>query len=295
MSYWLLFAVLYPFLYAIVNVIDKFLIEKKIRNYYSYSFVTGLLFMISAIIVWAIVGLPLLPKSIIFFAVLSGVVYGLVYYVYFYLLTKIEVSRIIGMVYLFAAFVAVYSRIFLGEQLSVLKYIAIGVAIIGTALIGAHRHGKKIFIIHKFLWIMVLYAAILGIVDVCDKFVLNHVTNWEGYVVLTVPLALTLMLPVFSAKVRKDLPQTIKYWPLIFFVQSIAILGLFAFFKAVSMQKIAIISAMGTLQPVFLFMIMLALSIFVPKILKEVLEPKIIIYKAIGILLVVAAAIILGT
>lgn len=282
-------------MYAIVNVIDKFLIEKKVRNCYSYSFFIGASFLVSAIIVWGIVGLPLLSKSVVFFSVLSGVVYGLVYYMYFYLLRKIEVSRIIGMGYLFAAFVAVYSRIFLGEQLSALKYAAIGIAIIGTALIGAHRHGNKTFVIHKFFGLMVLYAAILGIVDVCDKFVLNRVTNWEGYVLLTIPLGLMLMLPVFSAKVRKDIPQTAKYLRLILFVQSLAILGLFAFVKSASLQKIAIVSSMGTLQPVFVFMIMFGLSIFVPKLLKEVIEPKIVIYKAIGIACVVAAAMILSS
>ena len=293
MQTWILLAITYPFLYAFVNVIDKFLLEKKIKNFYSYSIITGMVWLASSIITWAIVGMPKLGPKVIFIGILAGVAYGIIFLMYFHLLTYAEVSRVIGMGYLYAAFVAVYARIFLGEMLSAIKYGAIALAILGTILLGMQRIKQKWRLGHLF-WFMILYAIILAIVDVSDKYLLGYLTYWQTYAFFTLPLSIVLMLPAFSKKARKDLPNTMRNWVAILIVQILGIVGTFIFLKAASLAPIAIVSGLGTLQPMFVFLIMLLLSLFTPKLLKEVITPGAIAYKILGIAGVVIGAIILS-
>jgi len=290
---WLVLALLWPLLYSFVNIIDKFLIEKRVKNYYSYGVLTGVLFLLSVGIIWSLVDLPTISKSVLFFGTLAGVTYGIIYLMYFRFLAYAEVSRIIGMGYLFVAFVAVYSRIFLGEELSVIKYGAILVAIFGTMLLGVHKHGQKLKFTH-FFWLMILYAAILGIVDVSDKYVVEHVTFWEAYILVTIPLGIVLLSPLASTKVRADLRQAARSLPGIILAQVFTIAGSLTFLAAAAQAPIAIVSALGTLQPVFVFLLMLLSSVFTPRMLKEIMTPRVLGFKMLGIACVVAAAVVLS-
>ena len=92
MAPWLLFALLYPVLLGISNLLDKFLVGKKVKNPRSYGIIAGAILLVSAFVVWLFVGLPKMPGSVIFFGLLSGFTYGFCYLIYYKLLKYAEVS-----------------------------------------------------------------------------------------------------------------------------------------------------------------------------------------------------------
>jgi len=293
MESWLLFALAYPLLYAFVNVLDKFLLANRIKNYYSYAVITGGIWLTAAIIILLIVGFPQMTTKVLFFAILSGILYGLMAWVYYHMITHAEVSRVVGMAYLSVAVTAIFSYIFLKETLPMFKYVAILLAIIGTIILGIEKTPKKIRFNHVFK-LLLLYVFIMGIIGVMEKYILNYITSWELFALLNIVTGIVLLLPVFRKQIREDLPNTAKNIIPIIIIQIISITAYAAYLKAASLQKISIIFSIGTLQPVYVFVVMLLLSIFTPHLLKEIITPKAIIQKIIGIGLVVAGVVVLS-
>ena len=141
---------------------------------------------------------------------------------------------------------------------------------------------------------MILYAAILAVVDVSDKYILNHLTFWQTYVVWTLPLCFVLLLPILAKQVRRDMANAARNLPAVIVIQVFNISASFSFLKAASLAPIALVSALGTLQPVFVFFMTLFVSLFMPWLLKEVITSETVVRKMLGIACVVIGAIILS-
>lgn len=293
MESWFFYALIYPLAYSIGNSIDKFLLEKKVKNLYAYSVLVGAILFISALIVAYFVDLPVLNFKMLFFACLSGITFGVVCLIYYHLLTYQELSRVIGIGYLFPAFVALYSRIFLGEQLQPIKYFAIGIAILGSVILSVENDKTKLKLTHA-IWIMLLNAALLGVVDTSDKYVLGFANYWQAYILTTIPMALVLCTPILIKQIRKSIHYEFRNISKILLVESLSITAALSFLKAASIAPITLVSAVGILQPVFVLIITLLLSIFKPHLIKERINFANLVYKIPGIILIVLGAAILN-
>jgi uncharacterized membrane protein len=293
MAAWLIFALLYPILLGISNLLDKFLVEKKVKNPRSYGVIAGAVLLVSAFVVWIFVGLPKMPGSVIFFGILSGVVYGCCYLIYYKIIKFAEISRVVGIAYAFPAFVALFSFLFLREQLSTLKYFAISLAIFGAIAIGI-EHTKQKIKLGAVFWFMLLEAILIGVVDTADKYVVSNLSYWEAFILTTAPLGIFLMLQLLRKDARTDLKQALRHAHLIAVSETFCFVGAFVFLVAASAAPISIVSAIGTLQPAVVFSGTVLLSVFMPRLIKEAVGRKVLIYKIIGIALVVAAAIVLS-
>ena len=62
--------------------------------------------LVSVLVVWLIFGFDMPSNKVLFFGILSGVTYGIAYLVYYYLLSFAEVSRVMGVLYIYVVFVA---------------------------------------------------------------------------------------------------------------------------------------------------------------------------------------------
>lgn len=287
---WQLLAILSPLLYGIANVVDKFLLEKKIGNYYTYAALAGFLTLIAAGIGWLIVGWPTAPQKAILIGLLASIPYAFVIFSYFHLIQNNEVSRVSGMTYLYPAFVALLSFMFLGESIGPVKYLAIGLTITGTIILGrehtSNGNGHMLLIIP-------LFTLGIATVDVSYKYILGFMSYGQAYVLVNLPLSLLLMLPLAWKKVRNDMNHTIKFSPIIISLFLLTLIAHFSYLAAAAQAPISLVSALGTTQPIFVFAIMVLLSSFRPGILREVMTRKGILQKTMGILAVVTGAVIL--
>ncbi|MBI4143849.1 EamA family transporter [Candidatus Woesearchaeota archaeon] len=286
---WLLFAVMQPLINAIINLFDKYMLSKRIKNYYSYGIIVGLTTVTISLIMWSISK----PQNtnIILIGIAAGMFYGTCYFLYFHLFTKSEASRVIGIIYVYPAIVALTSRILLKEQLSTIKYTAIILTVIGAIILGMEKKAKW-ELTHSF-WIAVLIALNVGIVDTMDKYLLQHLTTVQVFSVTYTGVGTMLLLPMLSKKVRKDIKQTIPTIPIIIPMTILSMSATAFFLMAAQQIQVAIVSAIATLQPALVFIGTMILSKFAPHVIKETLKPKLIAYKTAGIFLVVAGAIIL--
>src|SRR3990172_1859155 len=136
---WIILSLIFPALYAFSNIIDKFLLEKRIQNCFSLALVIGWLDLLFALGVLFFIPLKDLTVKLAALGVLSGVIYGMAYLLYYYAISFEEVSRVVSVYYITPILVMILARIFLAESLPVWKYAAAFVAVCGAVLIGLKR------------------------------------------------------------------------------------------------------------------------------------------------------------
>ncbi|MHA1874359.1 MAG: EamA family transporter, partial [Candidatus Heimdallarchaeaceae archaeon] len=269
---WVLFALLAPLFWACCNVIDKFLLEKRIRDAISYQIIITLFNTINIVIL-----LLIAPISTNFYGFILGMIIGLlgIIAVTFYNKSMIyeEASRVVPLVYLSSIFVLILAYIFLGEVFNLEKYIGIIFIVIGGALISYKKIVKKWYFSSAVKFTLIA-AFLWGASSVISKYTLGFIdfftlTVWQliGYLVFG-PLFL------LSRRVRrnflKDIRKFDKKITILMVLNTLFyLIGLLSFFFAASIGMISLVYAIVSTQPFFIFIYMLLISKLAPQIIRE--------------------------
>src|SRR5574341_228526 len=282
---WIIYALLYPALLAVINVVDKFLLAKRIRDYWSLLLVIGFVALPAGILITLFSSWSNVSKMQIALGMVSGVLITISYVVYFYVLSFEEVSRVIYIWYATPVLVALFAALILNENLPWWKYVAIIIAAGGAVLIGMERFAK-IPVMRRGFWFIILMCVFSGIVSIIAKYLLYNLSIWNVIALELLGVSL-LILFVFSKRARSHVRHTIKSLHLIVFSEYFTYIAWLIWAAAVALANVSLVSAMGSVQPLYVLVLMLMLSTFKPHILKEVFTRKTFLIKAVAILMIV--------
>src|SRR5437016_1194511 len=103
MIFALIFAFLAPIFWALMNVLDKFVISQKVKNALSFAAVAGIVnilygFILALSLDWSNVGFEAMLCPVV-----TGALLGLQFYVYFIILQREDVSHFIGLMFVYPA------------------------------------------------------------------------------------------------------------------------------------------------------------------------------------------------
>lgn len=282
---WIVYALLYPALLAVINVVDKFLLDKRIRDYRCLLLVIGFVALPAGILVTFLAPWDKFTAMQVGLGMFSGVLIAVSYVIYFHVLSFEEVSRVISIWYATPVIVALFAAVILKEYLPWWKYVAIVVAAGGAVLIGMERFAR-FPIMRKGFWLIILMCVFSAIVNIIAKYLLADFSIWNviGLELLGVSL---LILYIFSQHARRHVRQTLKSLPLIVFSEYSTYVAWLLWAAAVALTNVSLVSAMGSVQPLYVLVLMLMVSTFKPSILKEVFTRRTFAIKAIAILMIV--------
>lgn len=286
---WLIFALMAPLFWGVTNVIDKFLMDKILRKAYFLPIWIG------------IFGLPTFAFVFLFFkpvfvypysiiAVSLGFIYTLSYLVYAKILVNEEVSRAISLTFLYPILVTIMAGIFLKEVFGFQRYVGIFLLVISGLLISYKKVGKKISVI-KSLKLIILLILIWSSIQVIEKFVVGEIGNWSIYFWINVGLFLSI-LPLFLIKsITKEFVGSLKKigrrgLSTLATAQCVSACSSVSYYIAISLGPVSMVSAIGSLQPFFVLIYSVLLTIFVPKFLKEDLSRYNLLMKFVAVLFV---------
>lgn len=241
------------------------------------------------------------PKSeIMFWIIMDAAAQLLGMYIMFRALRKFEVSRVmttIGATQPILIFALTW--IFFGPQvIATANIMAFLLLLLGSILISFE---KKEGIAKGYLAAVLLSSFLFSLDYVFQKFIFLNQTFLQGLVWTRIFIFVFSLLFLFSIKVRKDIfakRRVINKKTFTIFISSQTAGGLanflqsFAIFLAPT-AFLPIVNSLRGMQYVFLFLMVLFLSAFFPKILKEGLSKKVITQKIISIILIVAGLAIL--
>ncbi len=283
---WVVLALLYPLLYAISNVIDKFLLEKRLRSCFSFAIFSGWITLIFGLIILIFNPIPQLSTIQWILSIGTGLLYSAAIAIYFYTARFEEISRVISVGNLIPIFVLIGAVIFLGETLPIWKYGAIVIATFGAILVGIKKFQLKTTMRPGF-WLLILYCIFIAIAYIIQKNLLADITIWNFYTLSLIGYWAGMQLAWFSKNARKHLKDATNNIHLILITEGTGLAAFLVYLVAVSTTEVSLVTAMVALQPVYVLIIMAILSIFMPKVLKEVFTKKTALLKIISVLMIV--------
>ncbi len=291
---WVLFSLLAAFCWAIVNTVDKYVITRWVRTPFVPMSIMGFVAFSAAMLILIFRGFSEMAYLHIFLAGLTGVSYVLTTFLYFRAIKVDEVSRIIPLYQLAPLFVLIFATIFLGEVFTAITYVGIFLVVSGSFLI-TYRVSEGIRI-GRGIRFMVASVLLMSMSSVLTKYLLGFTDYWTVFSYST--LGTFVALIPFALLHLKDIRTTArrhgaKSLGVIAVRDVINYLGVLCMFVAVSAGFVTLARTLTSLQPFFVLLFAVFLSMFFPKIMKEDIDRKTITLKVVAILLLVVGAVII--
>ncbi|MDO8610861.1 MAG: EamA family transporter [bacterium] len=287
---WYIFALIAPFFYSICNYFDKYIVDKKIQNPINLtvfsSFITGLL----GIIIWIFQGFPVMSPIQILFSLFSGLL--LILYILFYLkaLNLDDASRVIPIFQTIPVFVLIFSYFLLKETLTIKQIFGLGIVLISSASIMMNKLDKGFFKPRKALWYMLFSSGLFALVTVLFKFVVKENNFWTTYTYQCIGTGigglLLLRFKVNNKVFFHDLKIFKSIIGIVLINNIVHIIALLSEMYAITLVSVSFVSILSGVQPLFVLIIGIILSLWFPKIIKEDIKKSTISKKIFAVILI---------
>jgi len=290
---WILFSILAALTWSIVNTVDKYVLTKWVRKPIVPVMILGVIGLIASIFVYFIYGFSELSYINILLALISGFFYILMSLFYFKAVKTEEISRVIPLFYLTPLFILIFASIFLREFFAPIKYLGIFLLVMGAFVISSKKITKISF--GKAFWLMILSSLSLAINQVITKYLLGFADFWTifswtriGTIVVLIPVYL-IYFPDILSTVKEHGKKVIG---VISLNESLNVVGVIFITIATSVGYITLVNSLSAIQPLFVLIIAVFLSIFHPRILKEEISKSTVLLKLVAIILMFAGAVL---
>ncbi len=290
---WIFIAMLAPFLFAMSTFIDKFLISKYFKSssralvVYSGviaipAFILVFIFKPSVIDIGLPIGLLIIVNSFLIVGYL---------FPFYAALRKADASSVIPLFSMIPILNYILAFFVLKETLTPLQMAASLLIIIGALGISLNLK-KKFQFTGSVFGFMLLASLLISINAIVFKFFAIDYDFWTvsfwqylGFFIFSA------LLLGFSRGIRKDFIDSFRKnkWAIIGLNavnETINIVAIIISIYAILLAPVALVSSINGLGPVFVFLIGLLLTLFLPKLIKEDLSLRVIVQKIIAIIII---------
>jgi transporter family protein len=284
---WVIYPIFATMLFAILNILDKFVLSKWVKNALVPVLVAGIIELLSVFLIFLFHGFSFLSLTNIAWAFVAGIFYVVTLVSYYKAAQIEEISRVAPLYNIAPLFTLILAAIFLGEIFSPFKYLGILLLISGAIMISLRS--LKIIKLNNAFWLMLLAALSIGVGNVIIKYLLSYADFWTifGYERLGEIFALLPIIyvsfPDLFATVKKYGMKTVG---LMSIGAAVNLIGLLLVTIATSVGYVTLVSALSGVQPFFVLLFAIILSVFFPRILKEEVGKSVIAIKILAIILI---------
>ncbi len=256
--------------------------------------VMGVIGLIASAAIFIIHGFQSLSPINILLAIVAGIFYILMTFLYFHAIKIEELSKVIPLFYLTPLFILIIAAFFLGEIFTPIKYLGIILLVIGAMLISSN---KLSFNFGKAFWFMVLASVVMAINQVITKYLLGFADFWTifGYIRIGAFAALVpsiiMNIESFKSIYKK---QGLRPFGFITASESLNVLGVLSITLAAATGFITLANALSSVQPFFVLLLTIIISVLYPQILKEEIGRSIVARKVVAIVIMFVGVILIS-
>lgn len=299
MSLIILIAVIPPILWASINHIDKFAVDKYMKGYNPGALVifTGLAGILIGTIIYFFGYVSLLPIFIAIPMISAGTMLVFSYIPYLYAMKNDEASNVAPLFQLITPCAYVLSIIFLGEKISGVQLFAGSLIFFGALILSFDPHKSKIRA--KTFFLMFLGAIMIALNVVMFKSFAIETNFWTTVFYDLVGASIAgFLLFILIKTYRTSFLGSIRQ-------HGFAVIGVNMFAETTNivarmingavtlLLPIAIIQFINGLQPLFILVIGILLTKFAPKISKEEISKKVLVQKFFAVFLMLSGFVFL--
>lgn len=293
---WLFFALLNPFLFGIAGVFDKFLRDKHLGTVMLAIFSGLASFWVLAIIPFAGFSASALVVAV---GLLAGMLVFLVAFPYFQALSVDEVSRVVPLWALGAPITLVLSFVFLGERLAFNDYVGFALVVTGAFLVSSRNFGDA-FMPGKAFLFMLLANLLTSVNVIIAKWLYSQAPFWSVFVLegLGTGISALVFLAILTLR-NKKLPDALLglgrgIYAKLGMRQVVMSSAFVVFSLAVLKGSPSLTYALSSLDSMFAFFIATLLSLFLPRMIKETIDRKTLLTKAVAIAIIIAGVFLIN-
>ena len=286
MPVWILYSLLGTIIYVIVCFIDKYNLERQIKDYRGMAIYSAIVGFISGSILWVINGFPLLSVRDGVLVTLTGVLSIFSAAIYFYVMQQEQASKVIFLFQLIPVFVLILAVSFLHEPLTI-KHLLGFFLILVPSLIVSQQGNKFSFKIDKNTSLLIIVDLLVAVSYVLFKFVVDagsfsKVVAYESWGWAIGGGMMFTLLP----SVRKAFITTTKNLKksalvIIFGNETLYIASKLFIFLAVSLGSVYLVNVITGTQVLFGAILGVILTMAFPRIFKEDIKKSDLITKLV--------------
>lgn len=294
---WIVIALAAYFFWGLVNIGDKYIITNKIKNPYVYLVLLTASGLLSLLLI-PFVNFFIPELKWLLWLLLSASFYFFGSLPYVKAVSMEDITRINIWWNLIPVLTLVIAWLTINEHLTNSQMLAFVILIVGSVIASIHIKQRNISFSKAFPWMILavisysIYAVIIRYVTQSVPFVVTYICN----ALFMTGLSFSLFL---SSKFRKDFKRDVFRLnkKVVGIMLSIAIfdeLALMFNMWALSLGSVALVYALEGSQTIFVFLLVVLISLFKPKILKEEIDKYNIILKIGAICLIVVGVVMVN-
>lgn len=276
-------------------MIDKVVISKGyIKNPAVYIVLNGLM-NVFLIFLLPFAGFEPLKLTDFLIALSAGILYSAAITIYYKAVQYEEISRVAMLYQIAPIFVLVLSFLLIGERLTANHFIGFLFLLSAGALV-SYRKINGSFKLSKAFYLMAISMLLSSIGVIAAKHIYSITSFWSAF--LWFRLSSFAALGVLLApSIRKDFAMTFKQMkPRIRGLMGFKMIVDFSAFifsgLAILNGPISLVTALSSSAlPLFVFMLTLVTSLYLPKLIKEGIDRKAILIKVFAIVLIIVGII----
>ena len=266
MDIYILFAVLSALFFALMNVYDKYVLEKKIKNLYSYWGIVGLITVIYALIIIAFLDWSNLSLWTLIFPILQGIFLFISTYFYLNILKREDTSHMIGLIYLYPIIVAFLSFIFLKELLSWYGYVGVLATIVGALIISLRLKNLRT---KTSIWYFVALILIIAVSEFLIKVSVSSINEWNSFAIASFVEGIITCFLFFRKDSRKYFKSEMRNIKWLLLGEVFTFFALATLYLAMSGIEAVVVSTISTMQVLFVLMLEWIFALFVGKMIRD--------------------------
>ncbi len=281
---WFFLTLMAIVIWSLVNLLDKFIVTKQLRNPLLDTVVFCLVQFSLFIVFGVIFSSELLNPLIVWPAMLAGFLYIGATYFYYSAINKENVSVLATVLAVEPLVIALGGLFFLKENLSFINYLGTVFIVAGALAISYERR----FHWSRYLGFSFLAMILFAIRNILIKYNDLAGVNFSemafafglGGLLLMFPLII-ISAPQFEKKHRLGLRNLAV-------VSVLSALGLLAYLKAITLGELSLVASFLATKPLFVLLLVIILSRYYPKFIKEKISRDQLLKKllAMGLIIV---------
>jgi len=292
---WFVFALLSGLLMAVVNILDKLVLEKWSSHPMVPVLLLGIFNLFPAAAILLIEGWPSLASLQVWLVLAAGASLLAMTLFYFFAASLEEISRVVPLMFFSPLFVAIMAWVLLDETFSARRYLGVAALIAGAVLV-SQRFPLRLRLGRPF-WLMLLAALSISVHFVLAKYLLRSLTYWSVFSLTRLSMTL-LMLPLyilFFQHLRDSLrAHRLRVVGVMALDQNIALAANFFIIFAAASGPITLVNALVATQPFFVLLFAVILSRTLPRVLWEETQRATLLQKTAALVLMLGGVLLVS-
>lgn len=290
---WAFYAIIHSALGSVVSIFDSHILTHRVPDLRSYILPVGLFHLVVALVMLVFQPFPTGAQA---WHIVAAFGAGLLAWAGSLMMLNAirsgEVSRIMPVISSSPIFVALMAMPLLGEQLGLRDWAGILITVAGTVLISLQKDtGRGNASLQRSFLALLLASLLFAVSSILSKYALQTVTYWNLYSASAISLGLVSIIYAARSqtfRVLWGLPDRNHVFSLVLIGQTIIVVSLVISNIAIQQGSVAIVSTILASKPAFVFLYVVLISRFFPRVLNERLTTGIAVLKVTAIAMIVA-------